>query len=323
MNLSSPLQKGQRDTLSLGIPANLVTHGVHEFVVRATLSNPDYDPVNNVRYFRFNHRATRALPLAEDFENGIGAANWYNYNEDQAITWDTIRVPDAGGQKLAAYMNYLDYEPRANQVDQLWSPQLSLPAGAPVTLRFDVAYQEYVPVGQLYDTLKVLVSTDCGASFTEIYKKFGADLNTTGNTGPGFIPQNRGEWRRDSVDLSAFAGQEVLVIFEGVNRNGNDLFLDNISIYSGQMDPLEVREEHFRQFSLYPVPVKDQLHISGGHEEVAIEYRITDLSGKLIREGHLGTEQDRVLSLSKMESGTYLIEISAFGHIEVHRFVKN
>lgn len=322
VNLTVPLQKGERDTLVLPVQVPVTTGGDHELLIISNISGGDNDMINNRRYVRFNSRKNQSLPFSEDFENGLGRVRWYNYNEDQAMTWDTIRVPDAGGQKLAAYMNFLNYEPRANQVDQLWSPQLALPSGSAVTLKFDVAYQEYVPVGQLYDTLKVLASTDCGASFTEIYNKSGSDLNTTGSTGPGFIPQNRSEWRRDSVDLSAYSGQDIILIFEGVNRNGNDLYLDNISVYSGATDPLNIPEDKLRKFGLYPIPARDVLRIVDDNPQGQLRYRVTDLSGKLIIKGSFESFQERELDVSHLKSGTYLIEIKEGSYQEVHGFLK-
>lgn len=323
VNLPVALQKGERDTISFPVNANILTGGGHELVVEASIAASESDLINNRWFTRFNIRASRALPFQEDFENGIGAVNWYQYNEDQALTWDTTRVPDGGGQKLAAYMNFLNYKPRNSQVDQLWTPQLVLPSAGEIKLKFDVAYQEYVPVGQLYDTLKVLVSTDCGATLTEVYNQYGPGLNTTGNTGPGFIPQNRSEWRRDSVSLTAFAGEEVLVIFEGVNRNGNDLFLDNISIYAGTVDPMSLPEESLERFTVYPNPAHNLLHIRGGEVEEPLEYRITDLSGKLISQGHFEPNAERVIEISDLEAGAYLMEISTSDFQEAHRFLKN
>ena len=220
-------------------------------------------------------------------------------------------------------MNFLDYEPRANQVDQLWTTQLLVPLANSTTLKFDVAYQEYVPVGQLHDTLKVLVSTDCGATTTELYKKYGSDLSTTGKSGPGFIPQNRGEWRRDSVDLSSFAGQDVIIIFEAINRNGNDLFLDNISIYEGASDPMDLSEENYRRYSLYPVPTVNVININDSKPGVHLNYSVTDLSGKMIFQGTFKPGEERSLSVGKLKSGTYLLRISFSGGTELHRFVKN
>jgi subtilisin family serine protease len=322
VNLPAALQKGERDTLLLPVQVPVVSGGEQELVITASISNTDNDLINNRRFVRFNTRQQEHLPFAEDFESGIGSVKWYNYNEDQALTWDTIGVPDAGGQKLAAFMNFREYFPRASQLDQIWSPLLSLPPGSPVMLKFDVAYQEYVALLDVYDILRVLVSTDCGATSVEVYKKFGSDLNTTGGSGPGFIPQDRSHWRRDSVDLSAFSGQDIIVIFEGVNRNGNDLFLDNISVYSGSKDPMNLPEEVFRNFSIYPIPAEDILYIDHDNPQDQLYYQITDLSGKLIKKGSFESFQERELNVSALRSGTYLIKIVEGFHQEVHRFHK-
>ena len=48
--------------------------------------------------------------------------------------------------------------------------------GSP-TLTFDVAYALYSQTG-FSDTLRVQVSSDCGATWTNVYNKFGQNLTT-------------------------------------------------------------------------------------------------------------------------------------------------
>ncbi len=283
--------------------------------------NLDQYPINNRRMLRFNYRARQQLPFMENFEGGIVANRWHVKNIDNAQTWDTVRVPDGGTQKLAAYMNFLDYKPRANQKDQLWTPQLSIPTGGPVSIKFDLAYQEYVPVNILYDTLKVLVSTDCGATLQEVYKKFGPDLNTSGGSGPGFIPQDRSDWRRDSIDISGYAGQDILVVFEGINRNGNDLFLDNISIFQGTQDPMVLVENELKRIQVYPIPAKDELNISSSIDLTGMEYRVIDASGKLLITGKLNGGENAI-GLNDLNRGIYTLKLFGKEFSEAHRFIK-
>lgn len=321
--LTNPISAGGTLAFNItGVTIPFVSGGDYEIIAVVNLiSVTDHDPIDNQYYKRINFRHSIGLPFSEGFEGGIAATRWYRNNEDLSITWDTARVPDAGGQKLAAYINYRDYEPRSNQVDQIWTPQLKLPSTGSISLLFDVAYQEYVPVPQLYDTLKVLVSADCGATTTEVYRKYGQDLNTTGNTGPGFIPQNRNEWRRDSVDLTAFAGQEVLVVFEGVNRNGNDLYLDNISIFEGAQDPLSTQAEEFEQMQVYPIPASGILHVKMSSDLDQLNFRILDLGGKMLQTGILNQDSESSIPIDGLNAGVYLIELSGGLINETHRFI--
>ena len=57
----------------------------------------------------------------------------------------------------------------------------------------------------------------------------GSDLATRADTTEAFIPLSD-EWRRESVDLSAYYGnEEVMLVFRGKNRFGNNIYIDNIN----------------------------------------------------------------------------------------------
>ncbi|MDA0882597.1 MAG: PKD domain-containing protein, partial [Bacteroidetes bacterium] len=93
------------------------------------------------------------------------------------------------------------------------------------------------------------VSTNCGSSWTRVFQ---AGENSTGTLATAstntnaFVPANSGEWCMGTVgsdcfnvDLTAFVGNEVLIMFEGFNSGtiGNNLYLDNINI-TGVTAPL-------------------------------------------------------------------------------------
>ena len=101
-------------------------------------------------------------------------------------------------------------------------------------LTFDVAYAPYSLTSYL-DSLRVGVSTDCGATFTYLYTKYGSSLATAPvNTGSTFIPLP-GEWRTDTIFLNNYlASNNLLVAFENVGRYGQQLFIDNINL---QLNP--------------------------------------------------------------------------------------
>ena len=95
-------------------------------------------------------------------------------------------------------------------------------------LEFDVAYAQYS--GAYADALEVLVSLDCGKTFTSVYYKTGADLATAPNTTTQFIPEND-QWRTESIDLSPYLGNgNVQIKFRNINDYGQTLYLDNINV---------------------------------------------------------------------------------------------
>ncbi|MCI5082256.1 MAG: T9SS type A sorting domain-containing protein, partial [Saprospiraceae bacterium] len=53
-----------------------------------------------------------------------------------------------------------------------------------------------------------------------------------------FIPNNCGDWRQESIDLTPFTGGVVEISIENMGESGNYLYLDNIDISSPQIPNL-------------------------------------------------------------------------------------
>ena len=58
------------------------------------------------------------------------------------------------------------------RIDELYSPQVTYAGVDSVTLSFDVAAAATTD-GSPTDTLEVLITKDCGNTFTSVYKKWG------------------------------------------------------------------------------------------------------------------------------------------------------
>ncbi len=94
-------------------------------------------------------------------------------------------------------------------------------------MSFDVAYQVY---NGYSDALSVLISTDCGVTFTSIYSKSGATLSTAGSGTNNFVPLAN-QWRTETINLDSYIGNSNVVLrFQNTNGFGNKLYLDNIAV---------------------------------------------------------------------------------------------
>ncbi|MDQ3110405.1 MAG: PKD domain-containing protein [Bacteroidota bacterium] len=127
----------------------------------------------------------------------------------------------------SAYFDNFNYTVNNDQ-DEMRSMAINFTGYTSLAMTFDVAYARYNSTRS--DTLEVLVSADCGATWTSLYLKGGATLSTAANQTTAFIPTNS-QWRTETINISAYAGQnDVLFAFRNHGRHGNNLYVDNINI---------------------------------------------------------------------------------------------
>lgn len=172
--------------------------------------------------------APRPGAVAEDFEALPGLPlEWYTTDEDQQGSWEVSALASSGfgSQSIVAH-NYSHLAPRTR--DELVTHLVALDA-QPSLLTFDYAYKRRGSF--VVDSLQVLASTDCGATWDLLWQRAGAALATTGGyaTGAAFVPAAT-DWRADTVDLQAYAGQSVRILFRSVGGNSQDIYLDNINL---------------------------------------------------------------------------------------------
>lgn len=174
-----------------------------------------------------------ALPLQEGFESAtFPPAGWTITNGDGATTW--VRTTSASGfnaSTASAYVNCYNYQ-TTNQKDWLITPSYNFTGVTNGRLRWDYAYAPYNQSGYA-DSLTVLVSTNCGSTWSTLWTRGGTSLGTATATGNQFVPTQASQWRKDSVALTNLSNQSnVRFAFVTTNRYGNNIFLDNVNLFS-------------------------------------------------------------------------------------------
>ncbi len=216
--------------------------------------------------------------LAEDFETGVFNPNWnLKGGPNGSCGWSVVSTAGGFGNSIHSmfYDNY-SYDAAGAQ-DQVWTSKCDLTALSSGYLGFDVAYSLY---GFPYsDTLEVRVSTDCGETFSTLYRKGGQQLATAPSyTAAGFVPLAN-EWRRDSVDITLYAGYgEVIFAFVNFGWFGQNIYLDNIQVNGSPLTGLTRPDES--ALTLWPNPVTDRLY--GTLPDRQAEVFIYDESGRLL-----------------------------------------
>ena len=231
INISPNLPFGYTTVVSFGaLPVSNGTNIIKFYTTKPNGVNPDHVPSNDTLTTTLTVAAPLAIPVFEGFEgNTFPPTGWTIRNPNNDFTW--VRVnPGHNSNFSAAIDNYNNNAP--GRIDELRTPRITFnQSDTVIIVAFDVAHKYYPDVSN-YDTLSVLVSKDCGATFTTVYKKWGPELATADTSTSAYITPSNIEWRRDKIILkgSILSAGNIVVAFRNTNRFGNNIFLDNISI---------------------------------------------------------------------------------------------
>jgi PKD repeat protein len=168
--------------------------------------------------------------IVESFDASFAPAGWSVASAGGGFTWaQSISITGSWGfPTLAAYVENFSYNNPAAE-DKLLTMPIDLTGLPSASLNFDVAYARYSAT--LFDGLRIDVSTDCGATWpSSVYNKTDSILATVADQGGNWFPANATDWRNETVDLTAFAGQRIVLRFVNINGFGNNLFVDNVNI---------------------------------------------------------------------------------------------
>lgn len=222
------------------VPVTTGTYIIKFFTKNPNGVNPDQVPSNDTLLTIFTVATPLPIPVTEGFEgNTFPPPGWTIRNLNGDFTW--IRVtPGHNSNYSAAIDNYNN--DASGKIDELRTPRVTFtPADSVLILAFDVAHK-YYPDSTNYDTLTVLVSKDCGATFTTVYKKYGPELASADTSTDAYITPADSDWRRDKITLrgSILSAGNIIVAFRNTNRFGNNIFLDNISITPPEAGDLQL-----------------------------------------------------------------------------------
>ena len=200
---------------------------IFEFRIIEVNGNPDENSENDTISIDVLIPYLVNLPIDETFETD--PVTWTIQNNDNDITWEQWQSPSKDLLNHAMRLNFNDYN-SLGELDFLISPQIDLNGATTVELLFDLSYA-YSP-GFNNDQLTIALSENCGQTFDlVIFNRKGISLSTTENTSLPFIPTDRSDWQRMSINLNQFADSDgIQIAFIGINGGGNNLYLDNITV---------------------------------------------------------------------------------------------
>lgn len=170
------------------------------------------------------------LPFSEGFQAPLFLPTGWTPNNlwNDSLYWQRVTGVGGYGTSTACAMfdNYVYNAP--GDRDEMRTPKFDFSNVAKANLKFDVAYARYDAFNS--DTLQVMISTNCGTTWTNLYLKGGSNLATSADQGAKFVPAAN-KWRTETIDLTPYAGQGN-VMFSFLNRGGygQPIYVDNINL---------------------------------------------------------------------------------------------
>lgn len=330
------LSQGQSTTIDLDSLRNIPV-GTHTLTVYTSDPNnlSDLFPANDTLRATFVAQGSQSGPLSEGFEGAFPPTNWVLNSSGGAYTWQKNSTAGFNSNASAWIKNYR-YNSNGKK-DDLVTVAAHTGAHDSAYLHFDLAHTVSVYPGTTtipLDTLEVLITTDCGKTYTSVYKKWGAALMTYGDVNVGvqynrltdtvgFVPTQPSQWRKEKIDVSQWvkANTTYQVVFRNSANGDNNTFIDNVNLEE-VLIPEKLRTNGYM---IAPNPFSGWFEV----RHLTPPANLTGLvvfsaSGQLVYSqhynGNAGTYQR--VDLGRYASGMYIVRLIYDNKVITERIIK-
>jgi len=307
------------------LPVLTTTTGNHILTVYVSNpnNNPDEDATNDTLSFVYQYY----LPVTSVSESVESTAfpppGWDIVNPDRSITWRRVTGIAKTGN-ASVMINNFNYN-AVGQKDDLRLPTITLQNVDSAFLSFQIAAAAYTSLNttnNVWDTIEVLLSTDCGVNYTTLYKRYGPNLVTrTTATTSSFVP-TADEWRKDSIDLANYIGNNDLILaFRNTNGYENNIYLDDINVRTVIINPNLKRQG----FLVTPNPTNGVIAVQFYPQPQNLKaIQVYDLTGRKLTEVLIngGANNYYSLNISSYAAGTYVVRAVFTDRVITRKIIK-
>jgi hypothetical protein len=257
---------------------------------------------------------TEAIPLTEGFEAGTLPPGWKLHDDgNDGTNWAvTNKAGGYGISNNSIFFDNFDFDVQGKK-DEFWTAKLDFTNIFETKAIFDVAYAVYG--GQYSDTLAMLVTSDCGQTFTEFYRKGGEELATAPDLQSQMYIPVASEWRTDTVDITGFSTQpEVILAFRNLGHFGQSIYVDNIRVQT--VFPVGIpASSSVKEINILPNPNNGHFAIRFFNlKGIHCNLTILSSSGKMLESRQIIPETDaanRTFDLSSYGKGVYILKVES------------
>lgn len=207
-----------------------------QFGVGSVNNGSDGSATNNTLARTVAHLSSINLPFTADFETNVSMLG----DIGNSRPWQVSTASKEAASNQAIGFDAFNNSTWNGEETILMTPPLDLIGLVSGDLTFSYAHAH--PVGDAYDGLIVKVSLDCGATFSDIiFSDLGTSFSTASATNEEFVPSGAFDW--ESVDLSITPYRDIEGVVFGffvLNGGGNNIYLDDISIFETDLNAYDV-----------------------------------------------------------------------------------
>lgn len=292
-------------------------------------ANPNGSPDVNVTAdtksssFLYYGGAAVSVPMSEGFTSTtfppgiVGIVN----NDNDTYTWTRASV--GGFQQGTGSAKLSFYNAASGTSDDLVLGNFDMTTAGNPNMTFSLAYRQYQAE---QDRLQVMVSTDCGATWTTVYDKAGSTLSTVAASTTNFTPTSASQWRTETVNLTSYAtATNLLIKFVGTSAYGNNLYIDDINIGTTAVEENSLVSG---SMNLVPNPANSSVNLNYTlvqNDEVVIN--IYNSIGELVSTENKGVvpagANTTVVNTESLANGMYMVELVTGSTKSVSRLVVN
>ena len=194
---------------------------------------------------------------------------------------------------------------------ECYAPLMNFSNVSTPSLKFNYAHRRY---SSSNEKLQVMVSTDCGSTWTTVWEKSGSALATV-TSGSGEFNATASQYQTAWFNLPECANQSSVIIkFVFTSNYGNNVFVDNIEILDS---PVGIEDVDESSLAIFPNPVKDVLTIN--YDKAISQIDVYDVNGKLVK---TFTTVGNSINVSDLSSGVYMLNMQTEDGLVVKKIVK-
>lgn len=304
-----------------------VTAGRHLLTVYTSGPNgvEDEEKSNDTLRLSFQYYPP-VISVNEGFESApFPPVAWDIVNPDGGITWERVTTAAKSGFG-SVKINNINYS-AIGQKDDLRLPQVDIPGTVDSAFfSFDLAAATYTDINtadNIWDTLEVLISSDCGRTNTSLYKKWGAGLVTQKAPVTGDFVPVAAEWRRDSINLASYIGQSNLMLtFRNTTGYENNIYLDNVHFRTVTVNP----NLKAKGYLVTPNPTRGQLTVQFYPQPTGLRsLQLFNATGYKLAEYNITNGQTNNLytfDLTRYAAGTYYFRAVFADRVKIEKIIK-